>query len=379
MARSIVLPRRTLALLFVLVFLILAGVLAALYLPSATITLSPAIATSEVTQTIVLSSEASEPDFVKFVLPARVVEKTVEEEKVFTREGAEISEDFATGVVELVNDRDEEQQLLPKTHLKHEASGVYFLTDSPVAIPPTNRVSMNVTAKEKGESGNVPAGKFIIDKLPASLQSEVYAESNQDFTGGIAIESPLTEEEISSAKEALVESARQKAVGELTLSAGGAPVRDDLTTVEIEEESVSAEPGSKTQEFRIKVKVRARAFVVDDNDLLSLTLLALRGTSTEDEEFVSYRPDSFGVNIERANFDRGQVQVVGSLTGEFAKKVGPRALEVQNIAGLSREEVISKYDDIESVGDVEVSFWPFWVDTIPGRPGAVEVLIKNEN
>jgi len=199
------------------------------------------------------------------------------------------------------------------------------------------------------------------------------------LSGGIIVESPITSEEISEAREALLKTVRQRLLGELTAEAGGAALRDDLLTVEPEEEMVSVPVGSKAQEFVVTAKIKARAFVVDENDLLSLTLLALRSNVEADEEFVSFEPESFNLAVTKVDFDRGEAQVQGTLTGNFASKVGPTVLNSSNLAGLSADEVREHFRQYPAVGDVDVSFWPFWVRVVPARAEALEIAIKESN
>lgn len=371
-------PRRMLGLIIILLAMFVIGSLALVYLPGATVSIYPKVQTRSVERSMVLSSSASGPDFVKFVLPAKVVEKEIHKEVETVRPGEGATQDFAKGQVKLINRQDEEQPLLPKTHLRHEAGGVFFLTDTAVTIPPHGEINVNVTAKEKGASGNVPAGKFIVDKLPAGLQSEVYAESKQVFSGGMVSSNPITQSEIETAKNTLIEQAREEALGELTLLAGGARIRPELISTEVTFEAVSAEAGSAATSFTAAATVRARAFVADDNDLLSLTLLALRTSASDQEEFLEYDPDSFRITIERADFERGEARVKTQLAGMFGAKIEPSVLTVQNIAGLSAEEAREHFTEFDSVGDVQVEFWPFWVKSIPSRAGAVEIAIRQD-
>ena len=350
--------------------------LALVYLPRAEIILHPAAREHTAEQPIVLSRAAAAPDFVRYILPARLITVSATDEQTIVREGAASVDDFAKGEVNFVNSRDEEQQLLPKTHLKHEATGTFFLTDFPVAIPAKGSVRMTVTAKEKGAGGNVSPGRFLIDKLPEELKSDVYAESVVAFTGGVAVENALAEEEIARAKEAVFTAAQEKARAELSTQAGGVPLSPELMTFHASEEHVSAAAGSRTQSFTVRTTVEGQAFVVDENDLLSLTLLALRSGGSSEEEFVSYRPESFRVKIAQADFERGEARVIGTLSGLYASKVGPTLLDPAPLAGLSPEEVKAHLKDNQAVGDVEVALSPFWVRTVPGRAGAAAITVK---
>lgn len=377
MSPHFAIPRRTILAALLGVGILLAIMIAVIRLPQAIITVYPTTYDRVVAQEITLSGTNREPDFVRFILPAKFAEAEVVESKTIARNTGETFEDFARGSVTIVNKQAEEQRLLPKTHLRHEATGVFFLTDTAVVIPPQGETSVRVTAKEKGVTGNVAAGKFVVDKLPTSVQHVVFAESRVPFSGGVAAQSPVTEAEITQAKAETLAKAREKARAELSTKAGGIAINDQLIAIDIREENVSAAPGSKATEFSVSTKVAARGFFPDSNDVLSLTLLALRSSSKADEEFISYAPESFQMEIIRSDFERGEARIKGTLTGKFAQKTGPNIFNADNLAGRSASEVQEYFKQFPSIKQVEVAFSPFWVRSVPSRREATKVIIKN--
>lgn len=379
MPTQFVIPRRAVLAAILVIGALLVGLALYIRLPRATIVVRPATHQRSISKDIILSNTAKEPDFVRYILPAKLVEVELVEEKKFTRSGSALKDDFARGTITLFNKQNDEQNLLPKTHMRHEPTGVFFLTDAPITIPPQKEVQVGVTAKEIGKIGNVAAGKFIVDKLPASLQTQVWGESKTAFSGGVSIEEPLSEKELSAAKEEVGKNALERARAQLSPAAGGAGLRDDLVTLSVEEEHSSAEVGSKATEFTISQKIKARGFVVDENDILSLTLLALRSSPAADEEFVSFVPGSFSLEIVRADPERGEVKVKGTLSGEFASKTAPTLYSAENLVGRSESEVKEYFAQFPAVGEVQVRLSPFWVTTVPARNGAAEIVVETTN
>lgn len=373
---SFVIAKSAFLLLTLLVLLAVTALWAFIYLPKTTITIHPSATNRSITQTIILSSSATEPDFSRYILPAHLVSKELEQSQTMNRTDAATQDDFAKGTITLVNNQAEDQALLPKTHLKYERTGVYFLTDTPVRIPAHGEVAMNITAEQKGASGNVEAGKFIIDKLPVNLQSQIYGTSTVATSGGTIVQNPLTQVEIDKAVQSLSETLKTQAAGELTAQAGGATIRPELLSIATQSSESSAEVGSKTSSFTIHIKVKASGFVADENDLLSLTLLGLRAQVGSDEDFVSYEPHSFGMKIQTADFDKGQAQIQGSLSGSFAHKVSLGNIQPQNLLGLSASEIQETLKKIPGIGSVDVSFSPFWVKTAPSRVQAITIEVS---
>lgn len=374
---SLLLPHPAVVLLLVIVIGGMVSGLVYLYLPHAVVTITPATVNKNVNQQILISATVTDPDFVHYKLPAKTLEKEVTEKKVIVRSGDVTFDDFARGKVTLYNDQDEEQQLLPKTHLRHKESGAYFLTDTGVAIPPRGEVGITVTAKDKGAAGNVKPGRFVVDKLPISLQDAVYGESSQALSGGVAVDKPLTGEEIDREKEKLRGILEERVRGMLTSAAGGAALHDDLIGYKTEIET-TVPVGSSASEFEVSGKVVGQAFLLDENDVLGLTLLKLRSTAEAQQEFIEYEPQSFKVVMLRSDWERGEAVVEGSLTGLFSAKLGATIFKADNLAGLTQEEVQEKLKQLPGVGEVTVELTPFWATVMPVRNGAVEIVVKNQ-
>lgn len=344
-------------------------------LPKATITVNPKVITKQLSKEILLSSKVSSPDYVQFTLPANIVEKEIHTTKTFTQDSSDVVSDFATGTVKLTNNQEEEQRLLPKTHLKYEASGIFFLTNERVVIPPKSSVSVGVTAEEKGSAGEVPPGRFIVDKLPPNLQKLVFGESTSAFSGGQSVTTALTQETIDKAQQEVLEDAKKQAAGELTLEAKGKQIRPDLTTIEVISQQASAPVGSHAAAFTAEATAKARGFVVETHDIVSLMTLALRASVESDEEFIAYDAPSFELAITRTDWKAGTARVTAKLTGTYAKKISPQALGRENLAGLSKEEVIDRFKNSPAIDHVNVSLSPFWVRSVPSKETQIQVEV----
>lgn len=343
--------------------------------PQATITVHPKIEKRQLSKDILLSSKATSPDYIRFTLPASIVEKEIHIQKEFTQQGSEVTPDFSKGTVTLTNNQEEEQRLLPKTHLRHETSGIFFLTDARVVIPPKGSVQVSVTAKEKGLQGDVPAGRFVVDKLPGHLQKLVFGESTSAFSGGEAATTALTQETIDAATKEVLEGAKAQAASELTIEAKGKPIRPDLTTIEVVSQRTSAQPGSNAAKFTAEATAKARGFAVETHDVMSLMTLALRASTESDEEFVSYDAQSFELAIIQTDWKSGNARITAKLTGTYTKKISPQELGRENMAGLSKEEVIDRFKNSPTIDRVDVSFSPFWVRSVPSKETQIEISV----
>jgi hypothetical protein len=347
---------------------------AATALPHASITVHPKTAEKKITKDILLTASATTPDYVRYALPAKIVEQESHVSKTITKSTANIKQGFSKGTVMFKNEQDDEQRLLPKTHLKHEG-GSMFITDTPVTIPPHGEVEVHVTAEQQGKSGDVAPGRFNIDKFSAGLQRVVYATSATTFSGGEFGDSPITQADIDEAKKAVLEQAKQEAIAAINKQSASGSIREDLITTEIKSNTASAQAGSNAISFTAEASVQARGFLTDTQDIISLMTLALRASVAGDEEFSSFDPASFSLAIAQTDWKTGQARITSSLTGTYAKKIGSSELSEDNLAGLSKQELINHFTTFPSIGSVDVVFSPFWVKSAPSKQNQITITV----
>ncbi len=374
MSPRIVFPKKSVPMAVVMIIIGAVALFAATALPHASITVHPKTTEKKVTKDILLSASATTPDYVRYALPAKIVEQESQVTKTITQPTKNIQQGFSKGTVTFKNEQDDEQRLLPKTHLKHE-SGAMFITDTPVAIPARGTVDVRVTAVQQGKSGDVQQGKFNIDKFSAGLQRVVYATSATTFSGGEVGDSPITQNDIDEAKKAVLEQAKQETIVAINKQSASGSIREDLITTEIKSNSASAQAGSNAIAFTAEAFVKARGFLTDTQDIISLMTLALRASVGGDEEFSSFDPASFSLAIAQTDWKTGQARITSSLTGTYTKKIGSSELSEDNLAGLSEQELINHFTAFPSIGSVDVVFSPFWVKSAPSKQNQITITV----
>lgn len=377
MAVKVTFPRQGARALVILAILGLIAVVAMATLPQATITIHAKVASRKISQDILLSSKATGPDYIHYILPAKIVSQEGTAQQQFSQSSDQISQGNSKGVVTFTNNQDTEQRLLPKTHLRYEPTGVLFTTDSPLTIPPKGTVDAHVTAEQQGTSGDVAAGHFVIDKFSAGLQKAVYADSTTAFSGGEVAGNAISQQDIDTAKQTVLDAAKQKAMDALKQQTNNADIRSDLLSIQTEQDDVSVQAGSHAVSYTATAKVQARGFIVDSHDIVSLMTLALRASVAPDEEFSSYDPASFNLSIAQTDWTSGQARIAATLTGMFTKKIGSTELSEDNLAGLGKQELINHFKNFPSIGNVDVNFWPFWVTSTPSNTNKITIEVAH--
>ncbi|OGY37559.1 MAG: hypothetical protein A3E36_04830 [Candidatus Andersenbacteria bacterium RIFCSPHIGHO2_12_FULL_45_11b] len=377
MATFFQLPKKSISLVVIILVIAVIGIVLTTALPHTTITVRPKVDQRKISKDIILSSKTTTPDYVHYALPAKIISQEGHAEQSFTQSDGDVTQGNSKGTVTFTNTQDTEQRLLPKTHLRYEPTGVMFLTDNPVIIPPNGTVDAPVAAKETGKAGDVPPGKFLVDKFSPGLQKAVYAESKSQFSGGELGAHAISQEDIDKAKQTVLEAAKQKALDAIKKEAGNAEVRSDLLSVTPEHNDASVQAGSKAVSYTASATVQAKEFIVDSHDIISLMTLALRAEVAPDEEFISYDPASFSLAITQTDWNTGQARISASLTGTYGKKIGSSELSEDNLAGLGKQELANHFKNFPSIGDVDIKFWPFWVTSAPSRPNQINIEVAH--
>jgi hypothetical protein len=369
--------------IFVILGIVLVGTAAVvtiiiLYAPHAAITLHPSSVHKTATQAITLSKDIQAADYIRFLLPARIIEKTVSHQQEVSHQGGAVTEDFAKGTATLHNDQDTKLSLLPQTHLKAQQSGVFFLLDKAVVVEPHTTAEVAITAEQKGASGDSGPDKLFVDKLPATVQSVIYAESSKGTSGGQTSQNPITQQEIDQAKKELHQKTEDEAWQQISKDAGGVSLNKGLQSIEVQADESSAQPGSTATTFIVSYTIKVRAFVVDQNDLLSLTVLALRNIPPDQNyTFTKYDPASFQVSIKTVNWTTGQAQISCTLTGMYNAAIDQASIKKLDLVNKTKDQLTEYFKQFPTVGSVDVEFSPFWVKKTPSRAGAIAIEIKN--
>ena len=377
MAIQVFLPKKSVFLIITLCIIGGVAIVLATTLPHATITVHPKVTQRNVSKDILLSSKSTTPDYIHYSLPTKIITQEATAQKTFTQSGDQVSQGNSKGSVKFTNAQDSEQRLLPHTHLKYEPTGVMFTTDGPVIIPPNGSVDATITAEGTGSSGDVAAGKFLVDKFSPGLQKVVYAESTSQFSGGEVGAQSISQQDIDTAKKQVLDDATKQALDKIKQQAGDAEVRQDLLSVSTEHNDASAQAGSHAVSYTASAAVQAKEFLVDSHDIISLMTLALRADVAPDEEFISYDPASFSLSISQTDWNEGQAKISATLTGIYAKKIGSTELSEDNLAGLSKQELNNHFTAFPSIGTVDIKLWPFWVTSAPSNVNQINVEVAH--
>ncbi|EKD78634.1 MAG: hypothetical protein ACD_41C00306G0004 [uncultured bacterium] len=243
----------------------------------------------------------------------------------------------ARGTVTLINESSGNQGLVATTRLL-STEGVLFRTDETVTVPAGGSVDVTVYADQAGASGNIPASRFEIVALNASLKTQIYATSATAMTGGVIKKVTLT--------DTLIEQAKTAALDALTAALTKTYQPENLV-ITVTDQTVNGASGD-TVEAVVVETVGSAVYVPITSELVSGDYTI----QTDGEEIL---------------ISGETVQTAEPLTKDF--------IDPANLTGKTEQQVRDYLADFEQVEEVEVHFVPFWLDRTPQLPQQIKIEI----
>lgn len=367
----------------VVAILAVGGVGAFVYLPTATIVLTP---TSEKIGPLQLSVQAREdvttPDQATLTVPAKTFDFDVQAFQTFTTTGVKVTEAKATGNVTFQNCDTTSSVSIPADARVSTKGGVGFRTVArvtmkrasffPKPVCPTS--SVGVVAEVAGTAGNVAAGE--IDQIPPAYNPVVISVSNaQPTTGGVHTETPeISQRDIDAATTQLTTALRDdfdRQVREGTGVPAGTTLFD--ATKVLGASTPSLDPatllGQAVSEFQLGLSATGTVLGVDQSPITALAEASLASQVGDGWQLAS---GSTTIKIGDPSVSASVVSFPVSVTATRNRIVDRDALIAQ-IRGLVLAEARARLDDY---GQVQISLWPDWVSTIPTDTSRISLTIE---
>lgn len=372
----------------ILAILVVGGVGAFLYLPSATIVLTP---TAEELGPIQLSVQArtdvTTPDASTLTVPARTFTFDVQASQTFTTTGVKVTEAKATGAVTFRNLDPFGRKFIRSGSVVATKSGIQFATLADVSIPKAQLKSVGgsfvivpstssvaVEAVVPGVSGNVPADSIVLvppDQDSASLK----VSNSQPTTGGVHDETPqISQQDIDAATTQLTTALRgafDQQVREGTGVPAGTPLFDATKVLGTATPSIDPATllGQAVPQFQLGLSATGTVVGVDPTPIKSLAetrLATLVGAGWQLE------PGSTTIDVGTPSVSESVVSFPVTVRAMRDRIVERDALVAQ-IRGLVLAEARAKLDDY---GQVQITLWPDWVSTIPTDTSRISLTIE---
>jgi len=372
------------AALVVVALLAVGGIGAFLYLPSATIVLTPtAEAFGPLSLTVQARTDVSQPDAATMSVPARTYQFPVTASQTFTTTGTKVTEAKATGSVTFSNFDTGRSNRIDAGSIVATDSDIEFRTLATVTLPPAtvefpftlrpSTASVAVEAIQAGVSGNVGVG--AIDNVPKGENKNLTKVTNPDpTTGGTHTESPqVSQQDVDAAMTALT-TALQGAFDTQVRDAAGVPAGTTLfdETKALGAATPSLDPatlvGQEVGTFDLGLQATGTVLGVDP---APVTAVAEQALANQVGAGWQLQPGTTRIDVGTPSAAGDVVTFPVTATATRARIVDHDALLAQ-IKGLVLAEARAKLDDY---GQVQIALWPDWVSTIPTNADRISLTI----
>ena len=370
MSRSLRVYKKA-AIVFVFIALLLLGSVLYLSVSEANIRVVPAESVVAATVPIEVANTVSATNQVEGV----IVEQSFAKAKTFTlpEEGATAREGKAGGMVTLINETANNQQLIATTRVLSE-EGVLFRLDAGVTVPANGQIDAMVHADEPGVSGEIGPTQFTIPGLPASQQAVIYAVSVEKMTGGVAYIRVLAQSDLDQAvldlqNEILEES---KSLLKTTVPAG---MTGESYMVDVVEQVSDTEPGTETGSFTVSLTVNITGIFYDEESVGTAAEAQLYEQLQTGYEVLRVNTAGMTTTVRSVDLERGVATLEVYVDGIAVVTTAADVLAIDRLTGKSAEEVIALLEASDAIEDVAVNFTPFWLKRVPTLKDHVKIEV----
>ncbi len=372
--------------LALVIILVGGGAVAAMYLPSATITITPRIeAVPPVSLTVTADPSVTEVDVAGGVIPATVVQIPVSSKARFQATGKKVIETNAVGQVRFDSINTVFPVSVPRGTRLSTLDGVVFQTTSAVVVP-TATVSNNtirhgfatvgIAAVRTGTAGNVDAG--TITQAPDTLGTQQITVSNPSATArGTHTETVLVaKKDVDAALDQLTKDVQAQFAGARD-NPPGVPAGATLypTTAKLGDVVPSVDPaklvGKAAGTFDLQLDATGTILAVDSTPAGSIGEAAVRGAVTPGYQLVQ---GSIDVTVGDGTVaEDGTIRIPVAGTARQLRPLDAAALKAK-VLGLPEADTRAA---LQAYGAVDVVLWPGWVTAVPTNDGRVTLTIND--
>lgn len=359
-----------------------------LYVPKATVTIFAKKEVKSADMTIAGEVNATDIDYDKSIVPAKLMEFDEEVAKTFDATGSKnVSNQKAKGKITIYNEfSTSAQPLVATTRFLSDDQKIFRLVQG-ITVPGTTNVGgetkpgvveADVVADEAGDSHNIPATNFTIPGFKSSgndKYTKIYAKSSAAMSGGgngSDTAKVVTDKDISDAKDKISLEINSAIKSKVKDAAAGMVTLDDAIAMDEPVYRVSNSAGETANNFEIKVQAHVRALVFSENDIKKAanSVIAKSGNG-------KINIDSGAVLVDygksSADFKLGTIEIKLHASNVMQPNIDLEKLK-KDILGKNSDQLSEYLKTYSNIEKVEVEYFPqLFISKIPTNEKRVEV------
>ena len=370
----------------VLLAALVGGVLGYVFLPAATIVVTPKVEPISLTFNVTADPTVTEPDAVNAAVPATVVTFPLTASNEFPATGKKVTTTKAAGVVTFSSFDPARSNTIPAGSIVSTTSDVQFVTTNAVHLPPATLVTngssvtvvpstgdSKVTAVKGGVDGNVDAGAIRV--VPAGENGVTTKVTNQaPTTGGTRTETlQVSQKDIDAATAKLTKDLADQldaVIADPSQAAPGATVFPDTKAMTAPTSSIDPTTlvGQIVETFTFDLSATGSVTAVDETAVQDVATARLLSNVGADHALVK---GSLEVTVGKGRVQGGAIVFPVRASASDARTVVADDLipAVRGRTAAEARTILTTY------GDVTIDLWPGFSDRIPTYDFRIDLTV----
>jgi len=357
--------------------------------PKAEIEIFPSFSEITVEDSFEAQTSTIFPDLDKKIIPARLIEKSIQKSKKFFTQSTILKKEKAKGKIKLYNNLTRSITLRASTRFLSSEGGKIFRTPKAVSLPPAvyqgnklvpGTIEIEVVAEETGEDYNIGPSKFSVPGLAGTaLYYKIYGESENPMSGGFEKEVKVVkEEDIKKAKNVLKESALQELKRQIKTEVPKDFILVEETVFEKEEKiECDAKENEEKEYFSCVINLSAEGISFKKSDLESLALKILQPLVSSSQKLIK-ESITFSYLHPQVLPEKGRLISGLEIKARVYQKINTQVF-AERIASMTKQEVSGfiqkEYPHIQRI---QIRIRPFWIKKLPKNPERIKIIISTD-
>jgi len=262
------------------------------------------------------------------------------------------------------------------TRFMSDSGKIFIIKDKAVIPGKPEYIDLKVVAAEAGDDYNIEPSMFSVPGLVGTaIYDKFYGRSFSSMTGGGEF-SKVSEEDLVKAKEETMKEftsvIREQLIRENSLNTDYL-LLDDAFKIESEKAFSLAKVGDESDSFKYTIQGKGKVMIFKKSEVEDfVNKYIISSLVNKDIE-----PDSLEISyfVNNKDLDNGNIVFDLEIKAKVYSAIDDNIIK-EELFTKSKNEAIIVLESFEDILDVNIDFWPFWINKIPKSPNRINIILN---